>query len=131
MPYIVTTGQRFRYADANVGGVQIESRRAVATLDVLIEAVGEILADTLVNPHPWQEVVDRWDEDPTPNVIGPLPDGTVITVESATGRALFEALPEVERTRLLDLYGNSLYLNPTAPDITILVDAYNAAQEGD
>jgi hypothetical protein len=59
--------------------------------------------------------------------VGPLPDGTLIEVDEVTCKALFDALPESDRARLLNLYGNSLWAE-SPENAAILVHNFNAAQ---
>ena len=114
MPYIITTGQRFRYEDANVGGLQIESRRAVATLDeeALRRECKRHQPKMLFSAERTEQIRKAVQSGGT---VGPLPDGTVIEVARADWDTLSSAI------------GHNIY-RPTLGTAAI-IDAYNAAQE--
>jgi hypothetical protein len=77
MPYTITTGKRFYYPDSGVGGVQIESRFAVATLEEARDKVYE-LVENMVD-YPAHEATSIGEAGGTID----LPDGTVIEVRKS------------------------------------------------
>lgn len=72
MAYIIMIGQPFKDTDSGVAGIQVESRRAVATLDEAREIVHTATA---------KQHAARWPIYEGGGTVGPLPDGTKIEVE--------------------------------------------------
>jgi hypothetical protein len=88
MPYVVTKGKRFHYPDSGVGGVQIESRFAVATLEEARELSVEIVRSNFDAHDPFGNTEpplmdDAYGIPEVGGTIGPLPDGTVIEVRKS------------------------------------------------
>jgi hypothetical protein len=88
-PYIVTSGQPFRYEDANVGGIQVESRHAVATLDDAKRAAHNVVIEHMGGAHAGYGI-DCYRLPGSGGTVGPLPDETVITVERVEWQSLWE-----------------------------------------
>lgn len=111
MPYIITTGKRFDYRDANVGGIQIESRRAVATLD---DARSQLRITFGGYGLPFRD--DDLGE--AGETFDPLPDGTTIEVERVDWPMF-----------ALDVGYDYDYVAEGGVTESEIIDAYNAAAE--
>jgi hypothetical protein len=143
MPYIITIHKRFDFQDSGVGGVQVESRRAVATLEEARTATCGIVVDSAFKRGstegypPSERIADPITE--SGGSVGPLPDGTVIEVEHiATVWNLAEIMgePAPLQQRIDDPRAAwrcmecSHYSHPDRDECTqcALVAAYNAKQ---
>lgn len=120
MPYVVTTGKRFNDTDSGIGGVQVESRRAVATIEDARNAADAILADHSDGAQlmAWAAISAE-----VPNLpeaggkVGPLPDGTMVEVEPVALADIWQAIrPDPPNDSPL-------------PSTDEIIAAYNATQE--
>lgn len=131
-PFIVTTKRPVDAVDCGRPEAPRDgwpvSRRAVATLEEARHAAHDVMLGRAGEADPvWPEgsnsanwnAVDRFPE--SGGTVGPLPDGTVIEVESSTAQTLIDSL-DVQTLR--DLW----IRHPACVPLTEIIAAFNARE---